>query len=482
MHPSKKSHAVVIGAGIAGLCSARALSPHFERVTLVERDPLPAAFGHRPGVPQSHHVHALLLRGLLELERLFPGIERELGEAGASRVDLGTEVAHCTEWGWAPRARGLGIAPLAMSRLLIEGVLRARVRRELENLLVLERMPVRGLMSELRDGRLFVTGVVTELGELTAELVVDASGRSSKCLHWLQSAGLRPPVEEVVDAHAGYASRFYELAPDPKRWWRGMVIDAKVPSLGRWGLLMPLEHGYSVLTLAGLNGDYPPGDEAGFQEYLGSLLSPELAREIARARPLSEIRTHRALSNRARHWERWHGELGGFVALGDSAVAFNASHGQGMSMAAVAANALGEVLARSAQLEPCALTRRFHALQWKKLRPAWELATGGDLLWPGTTGERPWGYGWKTALTVAVVRAGHDDAVVKRMFGPVYQLIEQPASLLRRPTFLIRVLLAELRRRFGRSLALASPSQSPASASDATVCTRSDSAPLAEPR
>lgn len=63
---------------MAGLCAVRALSDQFERVTLVERDRLPDGFEHRAGTPQSHHVHALLLRGSMELERLFPGLESEL--------------------------------------------------------------------------------------------------------------------------------------------------------------------------------------------------------------------------------------------------------------------------------------------------------------------------------------------------------------------------------------------------------------------
>ena len=179
-----------------------------------------------------------------------------------------------------------------------------------------------------------------------------------------------------------------------------MVIDSQVPVLPRWGLLMPVEHGYSVLTLAGINHDYPPSEEGEFLSYLGSLLSPELAREIARAKPVSDIRTHRALSNRARHYERWPRDVGGFIALGDSAVAFNASHGQGMSMAAVSANVLGDLL-----------------------------------------------------------RAAHEDAAVKRMVGPVYQLIAEPTSLLLRPDFLARVLFAEVRRRLGRSLALPAPTE-----------------------
>jgi len=453
----KRAHAIVVGGGISGLCAARALSPHFDRVTLIERDQLPTGVEHRPGVPQSHHVHALLLRGLMELERLFPGIERELTEAGAARVDLGTEVAHCTEWGWAPRASGIGIAPLTMSRLLIESVIRARVRRELDNLMIIERMRVTGLSTERRGNKVQVDGVFLEHfapRKLTADLVIDASGRNSKCLEWLQRVEVAPPEEELVDAYAGYASRFYQLAPDARRWWRGMVIDAKAPEVTRWGLLMPIEHGNHVLTVAGVNRDYPPSDEAELQSFLGGLVAPELGREITRAKPLSEIRTHRALSNRARHFERWQRDVAGFISLGDSAVAFNASHGQGMSMAAVSANLLGDLARSAPRLDPYVFTRRFHAAQWKRLRTAWLLATGNDLTWPKTTGKRPWGHGFKTALGVSVVRAAHEDAAVKRMIGPVYQLLEEPTTLLTRPDFMARVLFAELRRRGGRDLAL----------------------------
>jgi len=37
-----RSHAVVIGAGMAGLTAAQAISGHFGKVTIIERDALPA--------------------------------------------------------------------------------------------------------------------------------------------------------------------------------------------------------------------------------------------------------------------------------------------------------------------------------------------------------------------------------------------------------------------------------------------------------
>jgi cation diffusion facilitator CzcD-associated flavoprotein CzcO len=56
-------HAVVLGAGIAGLLAARVVADAYERVTIVERDPLPDTAQTRRGVPQGRHAHNLLPSG-----------------------------------------------------------------------------------------------------------------------------------------------------------------------------------------------------------------------------------------------------------------------------------------------------------------------------------------------------------------------------------------------------------------------------------
>jgi hypothetical protein len=61
--PDYSSPVIVLGTSVAGLLSAKALSNHFQRVTLVERDVLPEDAGLRKGVPQSAHAHGLLASG-----------------------------------------------------------------------------------------------------------------------------------------------------------------------------------------------------------------------------------------------------------------------------------------------------------------------------------------------------------------------------------------------------------------------------------
>src|ERR1700761_3497924 len=70
---SGRGHAVVIGASIAGLLDARALSDVFSRVTVFDRDVLPDGPGIRRGGPQGRQPHRLLARGADALFQLFPG-------------------------------------------------------------------------------------------------------------------------------------------------------------------------------------------------------------------------------------------------------------------------------------------------------------------------------------------------------------------------------------------------------------------------
>ena len=80
--------AVVVGAGMAGLAAAKAIAPHFEKVTVFDRDSLPDAPAPRSGTPQARHTHALLAGGHSALDRMFPGIEIDLMDAGAVRMRL----------------------------------------------------------------------------------------------------------------------------------------------------------------------------------------------------------------------------------------------------------------------------------------------------------------------------------------------------------------------------------------------------------
>lgn len=72
------SHAVVIGASMAGLLAARVLADFYGLVTILERDALDQGRETRKGVPQGRHVHVVLVGGANAIQSLLPGFFDEL--------------------------------------------------------------------------------------------------------------------------------------------------------------------------------------------------------------------------------------------------------------------------------------------------------------------------------------------------------------------------------------------------------------------
>src|SRR5262245_8009219 len=84
---ARHGSAVIIGASMSGLLAARALSTSFNRVTIVERDPLVDDAAPRKGVPQGAHAHGLLVSGYRVLDAYFPSLMDDLESEGALRGD-----------------------------------------------------------------------------------------------------------------------------------------------------------------------------------------------------------------------------------------------------------------------------------------------------------------------------------------------------------------------------------------------------------
>src|SRR3954471_6367154 len=121
-----RTHAIVLGASMAGLGAARALVNHFERVTLVERDPLTASSESRKGVPQGQHAHGLLPSGYRILSDYFPGMMDELVADGALPGDLTGDFLWFQYGAWKLRA-DCGLRGIVVSRPRLERAVRERV-------------------------------------------------------------------------------------------------------------------------------------------------------------------------------------------------------------------------------------------------------------------------------------------------------------------------------------------------------------------
>ncbi len=149
------STALVLGASIAGLWTARVLADHFDQVLILDRDILPEEPDPRPGVPQARQYHILLLRGLQILRDLFPGIEEELIAAGAVPFDVTDDVRVRSRGRWL-RQFPSGMCLLSCSRILLEATLRRRLRQN-PRIRFVEGVEVKGLIAD--QGAARVTGV-----------------------------------------------------------------------------------------------------------------------------------------------------------------------------------------------------------------------------------------------------------------------------------------------------------------------------------
>jgi 2-polyprenyl-6-methoxyphenol hydroxylase-like FAD-dependent oxidoreductase len=392
-------HAVVIGGGMAGLLAARVLSDHFDQVTVIERDRYPATPAPRPGVPQSRHLHALLARGLKILGELFPGLSDELIAAGAVEIDVGSDLAWLNPAGWGINAN-FGISALSFSRDLIDLAVRRRVS-SIPNVRLLEDSEVKKLVTNERGDA--ISGVsfrrrnqTREANDdeefLAADLAVDAGGRASRLPQWLSAIGYEPPVETVIDAHLGYASRLYKIPAGFDACWKGAIVQAAPPAHIRGGIMFPIEGRRWIVTLIGGDRDYAPIDEENFLAFAGSLRSPLIYEAIRDAEPLTPISGYRATENRRRHYEqlkRWPEAL---IVIGDGACAFNPVYGQGMTTAAIGAEWLGRCLREQlgrGNGKSGGLARRFQRGLAGLNADPWTLSSSADYRYHDAEGGAP---------------------------------------------------------------------------------------------
>ena len=449
--PSNGSgHALVIGGSMAGLLAARVLSKRFERVTIVERDSFPKGPQFRKGVPQSRHLHALMIRGRMISERLFPGLSEELEEAGAVLLDSASDFEWLTPAGFAPRFPSE--LPLLMSsRLLLEWRVRERVVA-LPRVNFLEKTYVTGLLPTL-DGKGVAAaklrsrdakGAASSQELLRADLIVDASGRNSNASKWLEALGYAPPEETYINSHLAYASRVYRRPERFEGDWKGLNVQAVPPEVTRGGVLLPLEGDRWMVTLSGLGGDYPPTDEAGFMDFARSLRTPLLYEAIKDAEPISAISGYRDTENRRRHYEKLSRQPDNFLVTGDAACAFNPIYAQGMTIAALGAEVLEECLRKSDDLT--GLSERFQKRLAKATAGSWLLATGEDSRVRGVEGGKA---SFATRLTHYymdwVLALSLQDIGVRRTFLEVFHMLKPPTALFG-PSVVAKVLRGAITR------------------------------------
>lgn len=429
-------HAVVLGAGIAGLLAARVLADTYSTVTVIDRDVLPEIGAQRRGVPQGHHAHVLHPRGREVLEELFPGFTAELVHAGAQLGDAMGEVRIILS-GHQLRQAGAGLTMLFASRPFLEGHLRARVRR-LPGVTFVENTDIAGLVTTAGQHR--VTGVRCRQADtsrqadtIAADLVVDATGRGSRTPRWLSEWGYQRPAQDRIDIGLGYATRIYRLRPGALEPDKALLLGG-TPDNPRHGVVSALEGGRHIVGLGGILGDHPPTDPAGFNAFAANMVRPDIAEVLAGAQPLNDPVAFRFPASVRHRYERLSRFPAGLLVLGDAICSFNPVYGQGMAVAANQALVLRGLLLHGAEPAP----EEYFRVIATTIDTPWDIAVGADLSFPGVPGNRTAKVRLVNAYLPRLHAAAAHDVTLATTFLRVLGLLEAPEALLR-PDRVLRV-------------------------------------------
>lgn len=431
-------HAVVIGGSIAGMTTARVLADHFARVTIIERDRLPDGPEFRRGAPQARHAHILLVRGQMILEGLFPGMVEELLAGGAETVNAGNEWEFFLFDNWRRPQYESKLVLTGCSRALLEHVVRRHILKH-PRIEIIQEHEVSGLCTDIIRTRATGVRIRSRVDahapeqELSADLVVDASGRDSHAPQWLESLGFTPPTESVVNSFPGYATRIYQRPANFNESWKTMYVMPTPTGGSRGAVILPMEGNRWQVTLIGMGRDYPPIDEEGFMAFARSLPTPRFAEALQAATPLGEAYGYRRAENRLRHYDQMPRYLENFLVAGDAVYALNPVYGQGMTLAALGGETLASCIEhqRHDKTTLIGLAKVFQKELGKMVAAPWQLATGEDRRWAATEGAGELDRMTKLVQSYMnrVLHALVYDQDVAETFFNVQHMVKSPATL-----------------------------------------------------
>jgi hypothetical protein len=218
-----------------------------------------------------------------------------------------------------------------------------------------------------------------------------------------------------------------------------MILTAGTPANPRTGVLAVTEGGRHMLTIAGIRGDHPPTDPAGFDAFVAALPTADIAAAIAGAQPLDNPVPFRFPASVRHRYERLTRFPDRLLVIGDAICSFNPVYGQGITVAAAQAMTLRRLLTRDAVPD----ARRYFRAIAAAIDVPWDIAVGADLAFPEIPGKRPAKVRLVNAYLPRLHRAAAHDHALATALVKVIGLKDRPQTLLR-PDRVIRVLHGNL--------------------------------------
>ena len=385
----------IVGSGMCGMFTGLALDRRGFDVTIIERDVPPpdcsaneAFFSwQRKGVAQFRHPHAFLGLMCSVLEENYPDLLERFFEAGARKVTFEDSIPDHLKPQYNPEPGDEKMWVLMCRRATMETVLRTYVTQTTK-VTIRNQVSVADIITEKNDSQeVFIRGLSlidhqesNKRSELFSDIVIDATGRSSKFDKWLTSSGVNIK-EERDDAEIVYYTRHYRLkdgVSEPPR-------DAKNPSMGDLGYMkygiFPGDGGHFALIIC------LPNEEKELRKAIKSGEKfDEIGMTIPGLRPwLSKNKSEATtapfgIGNIHAVWRDFTGagnnRLLNFFAVGDSAIRTNPLYGRGCSTGALHAHILADIL--STESDPWSRALRFQEESERKVRPIFQASLNED--------------------------------------------------------------------------------------------------------
>ena len=385
----------IVGSGMCGMLTGLALDRRGFQVTIIERDVPPpdcsaneAFFSwQRKGVAQFRHPHAFLGLMCSVLEENYPDLLERFFEAGARKVSFEESIPDHLKPQYNPEPGDEKMWVLMCRRATMETVLRTYVTQTTK-VTIRNQVSVADIITEKNDSQeVFIRGLSlidhqesNKRSELFSDIVIDATGRSSKFDKWLTSSGVNIK-EERDDAEIVYYTRHYRLkdgVSEPPR-------DAKNPSMGDLGYMkygiFPGDGGHFALIIC------LPNEEKELRKAIKSGEKfDEIGMTIPGLRPwLSKNKSEATtapfgIGNIHAVWRDFTGagnnRLLNFFAVGDSAIRTNPLYGRGCSTGALHAHILADIL--STESDPWSRALRFQEESERKVRPIFQASLNED--------------------------------------------------------------------------------------------------------
>lgn len=357
---SKRETVIIIGAGIAGLCTALMLAPSGRAITLLERDgPIEShdpdqlfRDWRRTGVGHVRQSHAFLARLRTIMKAEHPQLLEQLKALGVRELTFDNMLTPPQQARYTALPQDEELTFITSRRTTLEFAMRRYVET-LGNVTLRSGFLVKRLItSKAADDVIDVSGITGEQDgtevTLTADIVVDTTGKGGFTFDQLVEEGANVR-EEKEDAGILYFTKHYRLKPgqpEPDR-------NEHPPASGDLGYLkygvFPGDNGNFSITIA------LPEVEL---ELRKSILNPDIFHQITlnlpglhpwtndtRSEPTSKVFGMGDLVSRWRDMViDGKPATRGYFALGDTLIRTNPLYGRGCSFAAVGAQQLRRTL------------------------------------------------------------------------------------------------------------------------------------------